>query len=76
MLKGYETLVDESTMISPQQGACAAHQLHQLTRQDAGIEEMARMHARMNQIVAAFRGLPEEYQQMIFDRLRAAKPRR
>jgi hypothetical protein len=51
MLKGYETPVDESTVISPQQGAWAAQQLHQLTRQDAGIEEMALMQARMNQIV-------------------------
>jgi len=69
MHKGYETLVDENTVISPQEGAWAAKQLHELTRQDAGVEKMAEMHVRMNRIIDAFRELPEEYQQMIFDKL-------
>ena len=32
MIKGYQTLVDEDTVVSVDQGAYAAKQLHQLTR--------------------------------------------
>ena len=70
MHRGYETLVAEDTVISPQQGAWAAKQLHELTKQDAGVERMSQLHAQLNRIVAVMREVvPPEFHQAILDKL-------
>ncbi len=68
--RAYETLVDEQTVVTVDQGAYAAKRLHELTRQDAGAEKMAQMHAEMNRIVAVMTEIiPPEYHQAILDKL-------
>jgi len=61
MLRAYENLVDENTVVSVDQGAYAAKQLHELTRQDAGVERIAQMQVQMNRIISVMRELPAEY---------------
>ena len=69
MVRAYETLVAEDTVVSVDQGAYAAKQLHELTRADAGVEQFARQQAEMNRILAAWRELPARYQQLLLDKL-------
>jgi hypothetical protein len=56
MHKGFETLVAEDATVSVDQGAYAAKQLHELTRQDAEVERMAAMQIQMGRIVKVTRG--------------------
>jgi hypothetical protein len=74
--RAYQTLVDEGTIVSVDQGIHAARQLHELTHQDAGVERMAHMQAELNRIVNAFRELPPEYQEFVLAKLdsRSAPP--
>lgn len=68
MVKGYQTLVDEDTVVSVDQGAWAARQLHQLTRADAGVEQIARQQAQLNRIVKVMQDVvPPRYHQAILD---------
>ena len=72
MLKGYETLVGESTVVSVDQGARAAKQLHELTRQDAGVERMAQLQIQMGRIAKVMKDIiPPKYHQAILDVLDA-----
>ena len=50
--KGYETLVNEDTVISPRDGLDAAMKRNELVRQDAGAVEQARMMAEMDRVIA------------------------
>ena len=52
MVKAYQTVTDSATVVTPQEGAWAAKQLHEMTKQDSGAERMAQLHAQMNRIVA------------------------
>ena len=73
--KAYQTLVDEDTVVSVEQGAYAAKQLHELSRQDAGVEKMAEMHVQMNRIVKVMREvIPARYHQAILDVLEGKEP--
>jgi hypothetical protein len=50
------------------QGAWAAKQLHELTRQDAGVERMTQLQIQMGKIVKVMRDIvPPEYHQAILD---------
>lgn len=44
MRKGFATMVGEDTVVSPQEGAWAAKQLHEVTKQDVGVERFAQLH--------------------------------
>ncbi len=75
MVKAYQTLVDEDTVVSVEQGAYAAKQLHELSRLDAGVEKMAEMHVQMNRIVKVMREIvPARYHQAILDVLEGKEP--
>ena len=50
--KGYETLVNEETVISAREGLEAAMKRNELTRKDAGAIEQARMMAEMDRVIA------------------------
>ncbi len=69
MVKAYQTVTDPATVITPQEGAWAAKQLHEMIKQDSGTEKMAQMYVQLNRVIDVFRELPEEYQQMIIDKL-------
>ena len=50
--KGYETLVNEDTVISPRDGLDAAMKRNELVRLDAGAVEQARMMAEMDRVIS------------------------
>lgn len=50
--KGYETLINEETVVSAQEGLSAAMKRNELTRKDAGAVEQARMMAEMDRVIA------------------------
>ena len=63
-------MTDENTTISPQEGAWAAKQLHEITKEDSGAERMVQLHAQMNRIVAHIREVvAPEYHQAILNKL-------
>jgi len=53
MIKGHQNLVDEATVVPYPDGIKAAIKLHELTRQDAGVQQVAEVMARQNRIIAA-----------------------
>lgn len=70
MVKGYSTLINEKTEVTVSEGASAAKQYYAMTRQDAGLQEMAELMAKQNRIIAAFREeVPERYHAAIIARL-------
>lgn len=70
MVKGYSTMIDEKTEVSVAEGASAAKQFYDMTRKDAGLQEMAELMAAQNRIIAAFREeVPERYHAAIIARL-------
>lgn len=50
--KGYETLINEDTVVSPRDGLDAAMKRNELTRKDAGAVEQARMMAEMDRVIS------------------------
>lgn len=61
MVKGYAHLRDESTVVPYTDGARAARELHELTRKDAGAQQVAEIMARQNRIIAAIQDfVPED----------------
>jgi hypothetical protein len=75
MQRGFQTMINETTAISVDQGFAAARQLAQLTRDGIDDEQKwARAHAQMARILAAFRELPDEYQQMVLDKVETPVP--
>jgi hypothetical protein len=55
MVKGYETLIDPMTVISPKDGADAAMKLHEIARKDESAFERAQMMADMGRIIEVVR---------------------
>jgi hypothetical protein len=72
--KGFATMLDEDTVITPQQAAWAATKLHDITKEDVGAEQFAKQQVQLNRIIAAFRELPLEYQQLLLDKLDGKAP--
>jgi hypothetical protein len=70
MQRGFQTMINEATAISVDQGFAAARQLAQLTRDGADNEmEWARAHAQLGRVVEVMRELPSEYQEMVVAKL-------
>ena len=55
MVKGYQTLVDDSTTVSYRDGMDAALKLNEITRKDEGAIDRARMLADMGRIIEVVR---------------------
>jgi hypothetical protein len=61
MVKGFAHLRDESTVVPYTDGARAARELHELTRKDAGAQQVAEIMARQNRIISAIQDfVPED----------------
>lgn len=70
MLKGYEHLRDDDTVVPFEAGAKAAKDLHELTRRDAGTHQVAAVIAQMNRIITAMQEIvPAEYHDAILARV-------
>jgi hypothetical protein len=70
MVKGYATMVDENTEVSPTEGARAAVQLEELIRKNVGATSTAEVMVKFNAVMSAlFEVVPPEYHQAIVDRL-------
>jgi hypothetical protein len=68
MTKAYQTLVDEETVVSVEQGAYAAKQLFEMEKDSAGSMEMAAVHAQLGRVVKVVRDVvPSRYHQQIMD---------
>jgi len=62
MVRGYQDAVDEGTRIPYSEGVKAAVKLHELTRQDAGVQEIAEVMRKMNYVISAvLTAVPEQY---------------
>jgi hypothetical protein len=63
MIKGYETLIDPATVVSPKEGAEAAHKLHEIARQDEGAYEAAQMRVEIGRVIEVVREFvpPEQW---------------
>jgi hypothetical protein len=60
MIKGYETLIDSKTVVSPTDGAWAAARLHELLRKDEEAYDRARMLAQYGRMVEVMRKFTRE----------------
>lgn len=61
-IRGYQDLIDENTRIPYADGAKAVIKLHELTRQDAGVQEIAEVMRKMNYVInAVLTAVPEQY---------------
>ncbi len=70
MVKGYATMTDEYTRVTAKEGADAAVKLHEMTREDAGIQERAEIMRKMNFVISAVMSVvPESYHPAILARL-------
>lgn len=70
MIKGYDTLTDEETVVTYTDGAKAAVQLHELIRKDAGTQQIAEIMARQNRIIAAIQEVvPPQYVSRVLERI-------
>jgi hypothetical protein len=68
MVRGYETLIDEGTVVTVGQGAYAAKQLAKMEKESAGAEQMAQLHAQLNRVVRVITEVvPENLHQQIMD---------
>lgn len=62
MVRGYQDAVDEGTRIPYTEGVKAAVKLHELTRADAGVQEIAEVMRKMNYVISAvLTAVPEQY---------------
>lgn len=62
MVRGYQDLTDEGTRIPYSEGARAAIKLHELTRADSGVQEIAEIMRKMNYVISAvMTAVPEQY---------------
>lgn len=77
MVRGYQDLVDEGTRIPYTEGAKAAVKLHELTRQDAGVQEIAEVMRKMNYVISAvLTAVPEQYHGDILSIMEGKEPER
>jgi hypothetical protein len=62
MVRGYQDLTDEGTRVPYADGAKAAIKLHELTRADSGVQEIAEVMRKMNYVInAVMTAVPEQY---------------
>jgi len=62
MVRGYQDLTDEGTRIPYSDGVKAAVKLHELTRADSGVQEIAEVMRKMNYVISAvMTAVPEQY---------------
>lgn len=62
MVRGYQDATDEATRIPYADGVKAAIKLHELTRADAGVQEIAEVMRKMNYVITAvMTAVPEQY---------------
>lgn len=71
MVRGYQALIDENTVVTPMEGMKAALKLHELRHRDANpAVEIDRMRGELDRIIAAIREVvPEALWQQILDKL-------
>lgn len=76
MVKAFAGVIDGTAEISVADGARAAVELQKMTAADGGTEQMAKIVATQNRIIAAFRELPEPFQQQVLNTVegRSAPP--
>ena len=75
--KDIEHGVDENTRISYSDGAKAVIKLHELTRQDAGVQEIAEVMRKMNYVInAVLTAVPEQYHGDILAIMEGKEPTR
>lgn len=74
LAKSFAGLADEAAEVGVDQGLAAARELGKLVAQDDDEQKWARAHAQMARILAAFRELPDEYQQMVLDKVEGRTP--
>ena len=74
--KAYAGLADEAAEVGLDLGLAAARELGKLADRDDDEQKWARAHAQMARILAAFRELPPQYQQLVLDKVegRTAPP--
>lgn len=74
-VRGYQDLIDEGTRIPYTEGAKAAIKLHELTRQDAGVQEIAEVMRKMNYVISAvMTAVPEQYHSDILAIMEGKEP--
>ena len=77
MVRGYQDLVDEGTRIPYTDAMKAAVKLHELTRQDAGVQEIAEVMRKMNYVISAvLTAVPEQYHGDILAIMEGKEPAR
>ena len=75
MVKGYETLVDDRTVVSYRDGMAAALKLHELLRQEAGEFDKAALIAEMGRVIEAVKEfVPKERWPELQARLQGEPP--
>lgn len=75
MIRGYETVIDPETIISPELGAKSADKLYEMMRKDSGEFEMAEMRAEVGRIVEVVRRfIPAEQWPVVQAALRGEEP--
>lgn len=77
MVRGYQDLVDQGTRVPYADGAKAATKLYELTRQDAGVQEIAEVMRKMNYVISAvLTAVPEQYHHDILAIMEGKEPPR
>ncbi|MGE5693889.1 MAG: hypothetical protein ACM4D3_01230 [Candidatus Sericytochromatia bacterium] len=70
MVKGFQDLVDENTVVHHRDGARAAAKVHELTNQDAGVQDIAEIYLKQQRIIdTMLEVVPEQYHDEILARL-------
>ncbi len=65
MQRGFETMINEATTVSVDQGFAAARELGKLVPQGDDELRWARAHAQLNRVLAAFKELPLEFREAV-----------
>lgn len=74
-VRGYQDLIDEGTRIPYTEGAKAVIKLHELTRADAGVQEIAEVMRKMNYVISAvMTAVPEQYHADILNIMEGKEP--
>lgn len=77
MVRGYQDLTDEATRIPYTDGVKAAVKLHELTRADSGVQEIAEVMRKMNYVISAvMTAVPEQYHSDIVAIMEGKEPAR
>jgi hypothetical protein len=77
MVRGYQDLTDEATRIPYSDGVKAAVKLHELTRADSGVQEIAEVMRKMNYVISAvMTAVPEQYHSDIVAIMEGREPAR